>query len=78
MIRSTNKGYSVVVNPIGEIIESIPLNNLGFIEFHVPNKINKTFYAKFGDWTVTILIALLLTILYILEKIILRKSYRNE
>ena len=75
LIRSTNKGHSVLVNPIGEIIESIALNDLGFIEFYVPNKINKTVYTKFGDWIIILLIALLLIILYILEKVIFRKDY---
>ena len=73
MIRSTNKGYSVLVNPIGRVIESIPINELNFIEFKIPNRLDKTIYVKYGDWPVIILIALLFILLYILEITIFRK-----
>ena len=73
MIRSTNKGYSVLVNPIGRVIESIPINELNFIEFKIPNRLNKTIYAKYRDWPIIILIALLFILLYILEVTIFRK-----
>ena len=67
MIRSTNKGYSVLINPIGQITESIPRNELNFIEFEIPNRLDKTIYSKFKDWPIILFIAFLLIILYIVK-----------
>jgi len=78
MIRSTNKGYSVLINPIGQITERIPRNELNFIEFQIPDRLDLTIYAKYKDWPVIILIAFLLILLYIFrDKNISRKS-KNE
>ena len=74
MIRSTNKGYSVLINPIGQITESIPRNELNFIEFEIPNRLDETIYSKFKDWPIIIFIAFLLIILYIFRDKNLKES----
>ena len=78
MIRSTNKGYSVLINPIGQITESIPRNELNFIEFEIPNRLDETIYSKFRDWPIIIFIAFLLIILYIFRDKNLQESSKNE
>ena len=78
MIRSTNKGYSVLINPIGQITESIPRNELNFIEFKIPNRLNETIYSKFKDWPIILFIAFLLIILYIFKDKNLKESSKNE
>ena len=78
MIRSTNKGYSVLINPIGQITESIPRNDLNFIEFKIPNRLDETIYSKFKDWPIIIFIAFLLIILYIFRDKNLKESSKNE
>ena len=78
MIRSTNKGYSVLINPIGQITESIPRNELNFIEFEIPNRLDKTIYSKFKDWPIILFIAFLLIILYIFRDKNLKESSKNE
>ena len=78
MIRSTNKGYSVLINPIGQITESIPRNELNFIEFKIPNRLDETIYSKFKDWPIIIFIAFLLIILYIFKDKNFKESSKNE
>ena len=68
LIRSTNKGFSVLVNPIGKVIAEIPKDELGFIDIKIPKKIEPTIYSKYGDFPFIIFIALSIIILYILEK----------
>ena len=78
MIRSANKGYSVLINPIGQITESIPRNELNFIEFKIPNRLDETIYSKYKDWLIIILIAFLLIILYIFRDKNFKESSKNE
>ena len=73
-----NKGYSVLINPIGQITESIPRNELNFIEFKIPNRLDNTIYSKFKDWPIIIFIAFLLIILYIFRDKNLKESSKNE
>ena len=51
LIRSTNAGYSVVVNPAGTIIADQPLFEDSSLAFDVPiYKRELTPYARFGNW----------------------------
>ena len=51
MVRSTNAGYSVVLNPAGQIIHDMPLCEAADSSFEVPvYKREITTYARFGNW----------------------------
>jgi len=51
MIRSTNAGYSVVIDPKGRVIRDMPLFVADSIFVTVPVYPHRTtFYARFGDW----------------------------
>jgi apolipoprotein N-acyltransferase len=51
MIRSTNAGYSVVINPLGKVIADMPLFVPDSLQVAVPIYTHRTtFYARFGDW----------------------------
>ena len=51
LVRSSNSGYSVVVNPQGKIIADQPLFEACATSFDVPIYQRKmTTYAKFGNW----------------------------
>ena len=51
LVRSSNSGYSVVVNPQGKVIADQPLFEASALTFNVPiYKRNMTTYAKFGNW----------------------------
>lgn len=51
MIRSTNAGYSVVIDPKGRVIHDMPLFVADSLFVSVPVYPHRTtFYARFGDW----------------------------
>lgn len=51
LIRSTNGGYSSVIDPLGRVIVDLPLFAEASVNAVVPVYPHvKTFYARFGDW----------------------------
>lgn len=51
LVRSTNAGYSVVINPVGKVIRDMPLFVTDAVNVSVPIYPHiTTFYAHFGDW----------------------------
>ncbi|MGL4986650.1 MAG: apolipoprotein N-acyltransferase [Treponemataceae bacterium] len=67
MIRATNSGYSVVIDPVGKILADIPLfvQESIFVPVPIYERIY-TFYYIFGDW-VPFFSILLLSILAIFD-----------
>ncbi len=60
MIRSTNAGYSVVIDPKGRVIHDMPLFVADALFASVPVYPHRTtFYARFGDWLPALFSALL-------------------
>ena len=70
LIRSANMGISALINPIGQIDEVISYGVLDFVDVRIPNKINQTLYAKFGDKIAYFFIVLFFLIGYSTSKII--------
>lgn len=50
MVRATNTGLTSVINPQGELVETIPVFTRGVLVSQVPLMEGKTFYVRFGDW----------------------------
>lgn len=50
MVRATNTGLTSVINPKGEIVETIPVFTRGVLISQVPLMQGKTLYVRFGDW----------------------------
>jgi apolipoprotein N-acyltransferase len=50
MIRSTNTGVTTIIDPTGEIRDSLPIFAEGVLEGNVPLVEIETFYAWAGDW----------------------------
>ena len=51
LVRSTNAGYSVVVNPAGKVISDLPLFEEAAMAADIPVYEHKmTTYARFGNW----------------------------
>ena len=61
IVRSANTGISCVIDPVGNILQSLPWDQAGTIRTSVPPEHEMTFYARFGD--VISKIAILLTAL---------------
>jgi len=53
LVRSTNSGYSAVVDPSGRIIKDLPLFSTASLAYPVPvYSHSPTIYAQYGDWFV--------------------------
>lgn len=50
MLRTANNGISAVIDPVGRIIQQRTLNEVGYIDSLLPNKLEyETLYSQFGD-----------------------------
>ena len=50
MVRSTNTGITTIIDPTGEIRDSLPIFAEGVLEANVPLMEIETFYSWAGDW----------------------------
>jgi apolipoprotein N-acyltransferase len=50
LVRAANTGISAVVDPVGRIINSLPLGVEGVLDAPLPNAIAPTFYVVAGDY----------------------------
>ena len=63
IIRAANTGISAVIDPLGRIIEIMPLGATGFVDAKLPAPLPTTLYARIGDGpAITLIIILLLTV----------------
>jgi apolipoprotein N-acyltransferase len=58
--RAANTGISGVIDPVGRIINSLPLGSEGVIDSSLPRAIGATFYARFGDAPAGIMVGIVL------------------
>ena len=58
VLRSANTGISAVIGPYGRVLSKIKLGEEGAIYSLLPQRITNTFFSKFGDFTLLILIIL--------------------
>ena len=47
--RAANTGISAVIDPYGRIINSLKLNEAGFLDANLPVPLDATIYARFGN-----------------------------
>ncbi len=52
LVRASNSGVSVFVNPAGDIVEALPLGAVGTIRHGVAPMHTITLYVRYGDWPV--------------------------
>jgi apolipoprotein N-acyltransferase len=50
LVRVTNTGVTAVINPKGEMIQSLPLFTSAVLKTEVELLDGETFYVRFGDW----------------------------
>jgi len=65
LVRDANTGISAVIDPVGRIINSLPLGVEGVLDSPLPRAIAPTLYAQFGNY---VLILFLVASLIILAK----------
>ena len=60
LVRAANTGISAVVDPLGRIINSLPLGSEGIIDSPLPRPIGPPIYARFGDVPAALIVAIAL------------------
>ncbi len=60
LVRAANTGISAVVDPLGQIINSLPLGSEGIIDSPLPRPIDPPIYARFGDVPAALIVAIAL------------------
>jgi apolipoprotein N-acyltransferase len=58
LVRAANTGISAVVDPLGRVINSLPLGAEGIVDSALPRAIAPTFYARTGDGLIAVALAL--------------------
>jgi apolipoprotein N-acyltransferase len=57
LVRAANTGISAVVDPVGRIINSLPLGVEGVLDSALPEPLGQTFYSRMGDGPVGLVLA---------------------
>jgi apolipoprotein N-acyltransferase len=58
LARAANTGISAVVDPVGRVINSLPLGREGVLDSGLPRPISAPLYARLGDAPVVIIVAI--------------------
>jgi apolipoprotein N-acyltransferase len=58
LVRAANTGISAVIDPVGRIIDSLPLGAEGVIDAPLPQPIGAPIYARVGDGPATMIVAI--------------------
>ena len=60
LVRAANTGISAVVDAYGRVVASLGLGRAGVIDAPLPAAIPETFYGRFGDLTLIVLLVLVM------------------
>jgi apolipoprotein N-acyltransferase len=71
LARAANTGISAVVDPVGRIVNSLPLGSEGVLDAPLPRAIGAPIYARLGDTPAAIMVAVALIIA-------VRRRFRSE
>ena len=75
LVRSTNAGYTCVVDPKGNVVASLPLFKEGFLHVEIPLYSHKTTpYALFKDWLPLLLFIILICYLWKEQRVFVRRK----
>jgi apolipoprotein N-acyltransferase len=58
LVRAANTGISAVIDPVGRVIDSLPLGTEGVIDAPLPQPIAAPIYARIGDGPATMIVAI--------------------
>ena len=72
MVRSANNGISAVVDPLGNIEQSVDYEQSGYIDLVGQKKIQPTIFSRYGNKIFGLLILLYIFLIFSFNKI------RNE
>lgn len=78
LIRVANTGISALIGPYGRLIDSIALNQAGYLDAQMPSAIKSPFYSRIGDWASIILLIILAGICLWMRTEILRVDLKTK
>ncbi|MEP1381222.1 MAG: apolipoprotein N-acyltransferase [Paracoccaceae bacterium] len=73
MARAANTGISAMIGPYGQVLDSLPLDEAGFVDALLPMPLSATVYSRTGDWPASGMI-LLASILVLLRPFLARRD----
>jgi apolipoprotein N-acyltransferase len=62
LVRAANTGISAVVDPVGRIVNYLPLGTEGVLDSALPTSLAPTIYVMVGDYTLILLMVVSLLI----------------
>jgi len=62
LVRAANTGISAVIDPVGRIVNSLPLGVEGVLDAQLPKAIEPTIYLSYGNYSLVLLLILSLFI----------------
>ena len=62
-MRAANTGISAVVDPVGRIINSLPLGREGVLDAPLPRPIGAPIYARIGDMPAAVMVTIAFIVL---------------
>jgi apolipoprotein N-acyltransferase len=60
LVRAANTGVSAVIDPIGRVMQSLPLGAEGVLDSALPRAIDRTPYVRIGDSGIALMITVVL------------------
>ncbi|MGH6878804.1 MAG: apolipoprotein N-acyltransferase [Rhizomicrobium sp.] len=63
--RDANTGISAVIDPLGRVLGSLPLDHMGFLDSGLPRALPTTLYASSGDTGFVLLLTICLLFAYV-------------
>lgn len=58
VVRAANTGISAVIDPLGRLRHALAVNTAGVIDARLPKPLAPTFFARYRDWPLALLLAL--------------------
>ncbi len=59
LVRAANTGISAVVDPVGRVIDQLPLGSEGVLDSGLPQPLGRTLYSHAGDLPLALVLALI-------------------
>ena len=79
VVRSANSGISAVINPVGQVVASLPLNEEGILDVRLPHYLQiSTFYSRCKNIPIFFSIVLILSALIIYVRLISANNPKNS
>ena len=76
MARAANTGISAMIDPYGRILQSLGLNEAGFVDAKLPKSLSPTLYSRIGDPPIAFLLLLVALLTLVLKMTRWRSNLR--